>query len=89
MIETDHTANQNWFHIRYGSSSPAGLPPVIQAERVVRYRDETGTWVIALWEATGADASVASCILRVPAEQVVAVTRHLDMGAAARQMGSG
>lgn len=72
--------NQNWFRIRYTDSAPDGLPPVIQAEHVIRVRDDSGTWVIALWESRrSADAVPAACILRVPADQVLDVVRHEDL----------
>ena len=85
-VPTTPALNTNWFAIHYSGEAPAGLPPVIQAARVLRYSDDTGTWLVALWEtAHQADEAVSACILRVPAEQVMTVTRHGDMGSAARQ----
>lgn len=77
--------NQNWFHIRYTGSAPEGLPPVIQAEQVVRYSDDADTWVVALWVAPPGRNDVAACILRLPIRHVEAVTQHADMGEAASQ----
>lgn len=77
--------NSHWFHLRYNASAPIGLPPIIRAARVLRYADDTGTWVVALWDKADPNDAISTCILRIPASQVDAVTRHPDMGAAAAQ----
>lgn len=86
MTDNTRMSNQNWFHISYTDLAPEGLPPVLQAESIARYADETGSWLVVLWEReeTGDDA-VSACILRLPADQVARVTRHRDMAEAANQ----
>lgn len=86
MQNSSATANQNWFHIRYSTDAPTGLPPVILADDVVRYRDHDGTWLIALWKNVNPDGeAVSACILRLPADQVHSVTSHDNLGDAASQ----
>ena len=88
MNSTDSSrVNQNWFHIRYSDGTGAGLPPVVQAERIVRFSDNSGTWLAALWESEQrTDMAISACILRVPAEDVAAVSQHEDMASAVNQM---
>lgn len=80
---SDAVPNPNWFHIEYSDAAPSGLPPLIQAAHVLRYTDDTGSWVVALWDLQSPNPAISACILRVPADQVGAITRHGDMGAAA------
>ncbi|WP_134765125.1 hypothetical protein [Nocardioides sp. 1609] len=89
MNKTPRNINQNWFHLTYSRSAPIGLPQIFQAERVMRYCDETGTWIIALWEradaaADSAAGAIANCILRLPAEQVTDVTQHRSLSEAGK-----
>lgn len=73
-MSTD-SINQTWFRIRWTASAPTGLPPVIQADQVIRYGDAEGTWLAALWASRDQDAPRA-CILRVPAAHAEAVTSY-------------
>lgn len=77
--------NANWYCIYYSPAAPQGLPPVIQAARMLRYADDAGTWVVAVWDSANNEDSVPRCVLRVQSDHVTRVTRHADMGSAVRE----
>lgn len=82
MKEMNPTTNQHWFRIRYTASAPEGLPPVLQAARMLRYAEGgTGaTWLIALWDSQQPqDVINSGCILRVRDDHVASVTRHSSL----------
>jgi hypothetical protein len=84
--DIDTRPNRHWFHIRYTDSAPSGLPPVLQADRIVRYADDDGAWLIALWQRVAEGDAISDCILRVAAANVLSVTQHLDLAEAAHQV---
>jgi hypothetical protein len=76
VTRTSRTYNGTWFRIRYADTAPEGLPPVIQAEQVLRYGDAAGIWLVALWANTQDREAAWACILRIPADYVDGVTRY-------------
>jgi len=87
MSSTNTVPNSKWFHLRYEADAPAGLPPMLQADQVIRYVDESGTWLAALWSHAGSEhGDMSSCVLRVQAAHVADVTQHADMASAAAEM---
>lgn len=77
--------NSTWYSLTYTPAAPPGLPPVIQADQVMKYRDDNGTWLVALWQAPTHGAP-ANCILRVPGDQVTSVRAHQSLAEAAAGM---
>lgn len=80
MTPNHNIRNRNWFQIQYAQAAPNGYPPILQAERIIRYTDATGIWVVALWEHQPLDncddAPTVTCLLRIADKYVVSITRH-------------